>query len=510
MRRVRRVAKAVAGAIKNVAVGLLIPDESNPRKPDPARLALLTLSIQKLGFLMPVYREKVTGLLLSGHQRLTVSKDIGRKHMPVQDVEVEEADIIGVNMMFNRLTNDFNAFSTGSGEKQKLNMQSLLEELEAMPDFEGDDFALNCKDEDVRTLTQSIADKYDTKATVAAMLFIRKGIKIPIVVSESGTVVNGVHRVFAAIESDCFMWPVVRIPDDFADLALRLLNYLSMDFHVDGEFKDLLRAGAYRRPQNNRGAVPKSYRFWANGNRTLPDKESYTRQYWLTFRELHGNTVLDFGAGLCKVAPYLRTKGINAYEFEPYVIDPDSAAGEPSPEYSRLKAREFLDAIADPSLVFDSIFLSSVLNSVPFPEDRLMVLAIVNALCHRSTAVYGTCRDISDFNYEYGGIRNASFFVFDSEPGVRLGDTASRPKIQKFMTQDEAKGYFKRFWLTAETWEGGNIFYWKATNPMGANAKVLGKALEFEFNLPNRDGSRMGLVKEAKRAFSKRLGIKIV
>jgi hypothetical protein len=150
--------------------------------------------------------------------------------------------------------------------------------------------------------------------------------------------------------------------------------------------------------------------------------------------------------------------------------------------------------------------MSAVLNSVPFPEDRLMVLAIVHALCTRQTATYGTCRDISDFEYEYGGIRNAGFFVFDSEPGVRLGDIASRPKLQKFMSQEEADLYFKRFWKTTQMWKGGNVFFFKLTNPMSVNLEALGKALDFEFNLPFRNKETLGLAKEARTAFEKRLG----
>lgn len=504
----RRARKKFAEKVELVHVDQLIPDDKNPRKPDPARLGLLRMSIAKLGFLMPVYRERSTQLLLSGHQRLTVTKELGRETIPVQDIDVPAEDIMGINVFFNRVTNDFNAFDTGGKGKSRINMQEVIERLEALPDSEHD-FAIDCKEEDLRQFSQSVAEQYDKKAVVAAYGFMRKGIRIPVVVSESGTVVNGVFRLLAAVENDAYMWPVVRIPDEYAEVALILLNYLSMDFHVDDDFKDLLRAGAYRRPSNNRGVVPKSYRFWANGCRTLLDRDSYTQEYWINFRQLHGNRILDFGGGLCKVAPYLRTKGFEAVDFEPYLIDPDSGVGEPCPLYSRQQAKRFLEYISDPDNTFDSIFMSAVMNSVPFPEDRLMILSIVNALSCRSTKVYGTCRDISDFNYEYGGIRNAGFFVFDSEPGVRLGDAASRPKIQKFFTEEEARSYLKRFWLTSATWPGGNIFYFQASNPMGANPEVLSKALEFEFDLPFRDGSRMGLVKEAKAAFSKRLGKKI-
>lgn len=489
----------------------LTPDKKNPRKPDQARLGLLQLSIQKLGFLMPLFREKKSGLLLSGHQRQTVSLLLKEPVVPVIDIDVDEDDILGINLQFNRLTNDFNAFDTGKGAQSRMNIQQLIEMAETLPEREpGKHFAVDFKVEDVRGLTSGIAHLYDKKSVFAAGSFQKKGIRIPAVVSESGKVVNGVHRVFAAVEQGDGTWPVVRIPDSYADVALAFLNYLSMDFHVDEDFKDLLRAGAFRRVSNNKGLVPKSYRFWANGCRTLLDRDSYTTEYWQNFRQLHGHNILDFGAGLCKVAPCLREKGMNAIDFEPYQVDPETQRGEPDIEYSRMRARQFLDAIADPNLQFDSIFLSAVLNSVPFPEDRLKVLAIVNALCSRQTKVYGTYRHISDFDYEYGGVRTAGFFVFDSEPGVRLGDIASRPKIQKFMDEAEADGYFKRFWLTTEHWKGGNVRYYMLSNPRGPSMAALGQSLDFEFGeLPFRNGERMGLAKEARKAFESRLQRKI-
>ena len=190
---------------------------------------------------------------------------------------------------------------------------------------------------------------------------------------------RSVYRLFAARENGISTWPVVTIDEDHADFATHFLNFLSMDFHVDEEFADMLRYSAYRRPQNNRGSVPKAYRFWANGLRTTLERNSYTPQYWRKFRDIHGMNVLDFGAGLCKVSPFLETKGISCAEFEPYRIDPKSGVGKPDPDFSKLKAKEFLDHVSDPNNKFDSIFMASVLNSIPFPKDRMAVLTVVHA-----------------------------------------------------------------------------------------------------------------------------------
>lgn len=495
--------------VRNTAIAAVHKDEANPRKSDAARMGLLKLSLKKLGFIQPLFVTP-SGMLLSGHQRTTVSQELGFTKIPTVTVNLTDEQIRGVNLVFNRATNDFTAFDTGSKMHGQLDIDTVLQAAERLPDFEGENwFALNCKTEPLAPLVSGQAERYDKKAATMALVPYRMGIKIPVVASISGQIVNGVHRAFSALESGETSWPVIRIPDDHAEVALNFLNYLSMDFHVDSDFERLLRASAFRRPQNNRGAVPKAMRFWANGERTLPDKDSYSTDYWRKFRDLHGMNILDFGAGLGRAAPYLQTKGIEALDFEPYRIDPEGDAGVPSPEYSKQQARRFLRDVADPSVKFDSIFLCSVLNSVPFHRDRMCVLAIVHALSTRATKVYGTCRDISDYNYEYGGIRNANYFTFDSEPGVRLGDFMSRPKLQKFHTQAEARSMFGAFWKKVDMWPGGNVFYFRCESPVSISPKVLSAALEFEFNLPYLDKSTMGLVKEAKEAFGKRLMLKL-
>lgn len=505
MALIRRKAASPQGIVRSVRIDSLVPDASNPRLTDPARLGLLRLSLKKLGFIQPIFAHARTGLLLSGHQRTLASKELGFETAAVCYVDVKDEDIRGINVLFNRATNDFAAFDTGSKAQGRLDLDAVISAAEGLPDFDGEEwFALNCKDRPIADFIAGESARYDKKAVNMASALAAQGIRIPVVVSESGRIVNGVYRAFAAAERKEATWPVIVIPDAHAEVALNFLNYLSMDYHVGEDFARLLRHSAYRRPQNNRGMVPKAMRFWANGNRTLPDKDSYSAEYWQSFRELHGTSVLDFGSGLSRAAPFLRTKGIDALDFEPFLINPEAEKQVPDPDYSRKKAAQFLDDISDFKRRFDSIFLCSVLNSVPFLEDRMCVLAIVHALSSRSTVVYGTCRDISDYNYEYSGIRTANYFTFDSEPGVRLGDAMRNPKIQKFHTQSEAMQMFSRLWKDVKFWPGGNVFYFALRAPLTMNPKVLGKALEFEFDLPYADGSTMQLVDKAKEAFSAR------
>jgi hypothetical protein len=501
--------KFVNEKVEKIGIDEVWPDETNPRKPDPARLHLLRLSLSKMGFILPLYANP-DGMLLSGHQRETVARELGWDYLPVVHVDLAEKDERGINVIFNRTTNDFGAFDTGKTANARLTLSDVIETAEEYPDMDVEDWPVwRVEQRSILGLAQDIADRYDKKAVVVANNLLRKGMRMPIVVTESGKVVNGVHRLFSARESGVDRWPIVEISDSYAELAEHFLNYLSMDYHVDDEFADMLRYSAYRRPQNNRGSVPKSYRFWGNGERTLPDKDSYSKDYWRKFRDIHGRSLLDFGAGLCKAAPFLNQRGFDCVDFEPYRINPEGAKGIPDPDYSKEKASEFLDTIGNVDKSFDSIFLASVLNSIPFPRDRMCVLAIVHSLCSYATTVYGTCRDISDFHYEYSGIRQANYFVFDSEPGVRLGDSIANPKIQKFHSMDEAKGLFNHFWNDIQTWPGGNVFYFRLKAPRRLNTKVLAEALEFEFDLPYNDGTRMGLADKAKMAFGRRLGVKL-
>lgn len=490
--------------IEKVAIDDIWPDPNNPREPDDARLHVLGLSLAKLGFVLPLYVDQ-EGMLFSGHQRHRLARQNSISHLPVIRLQLQERHERGVNVLFNRTTNDFGALDTGAGVADRLD--GVLAEAAGLPDFVGEDFyAYQCAEESIAGLAQGNDDRYDRKGLVAARQLAKLGIDIPLVVTTDGEVVNGIFRLFEARASGRQRFPVIRIPNTQGRVAGHFLNYLSMDYKVDEQFGDLLRYSAYRRPQNNRGRVPKAYRFWANGQRTLLDRDSYSVSYWRTFRELHGFRLLDFGSGLSRAAPYLRTKGFEALDFEPYRINTE-VSGVPDIGLSKRSAAGFLEAVADPDRRFDSIFLASVLNSIPFPRDRMCVLAIVHALSNFDTTIYGTCRDVSDFHYEYQGIRQASYFVFDSEPQVRLGDSLANPKLQKFYSEAETAELVGKLWTKVDTWPGGNVHYWRAKNPKRVSPTVLRAALEFEFDLPYADGTTMNLVPEAIEAFSKRLGV---
>ena len=101
-----------AGESVSMQTELLSPDvlrfaSYNPRKVDADRLALVRLSLQKLGWLLPAYAT-VDGEILSGHQRVFVARDLGYNHVPVVRLPaMPDNQRKALNILFNRSTNDF-------------------------------------------------------------------------------------------------------------------------------------------------------------------------------------------------------------------------------------------------------------------------------------------------------------------------------------------------------------------------------------------------------------------
>lgn len=162
---------------------------------------------------------------------------------------------------------------------------------------------------------------------------------------------------------------------------------------------------------------------------------------------------------------------------------------------------------------FSAIFVSSVLNSVPFPEDREHVLRIVAALCGPETLVCAAARGTksSAWGWFAGGeamserASRACNFPLGMEPGVVLGDLAVSPKVQKFFELEEWRALWSRHFGTVDVGNSDGMVTARCRKPLFLHPRELADSLRFEFNLPYPDGQRMGLVRQALEAFSVRL-----
>ena len=112
----------------------IFPDETNPRKSDDARMHLLRLSLQKMGFVQPIFADK-SGMILSGHQRHTQAIEIGFETVPVVYVNLSKKQSKGINVLFNRATNDFTAFDTGKTSQGRIEIHDPMAMAENLEDW---------------------------------------------------------------------------------------------------------------------------------------------------------------------------------------------------------------------------------------------------------------------------------------------------------------------------------------------------------------------------------------
>ena len=98
----------------------------------------------------------------------------------------------------------------------------------------------------------------------------------------------------------------------------------------------------------------------------------------------------------------------------------------------------------------------------------------------------------------------ATTFRLEYESGVRIGDFQDKPKVQKYHTKKEFYDLFYQFFRDVKISEmSGNVCA-KCENVRRIPWERLVEALQFEFNLPYPDGSRMELVDDAINAFKRR------
>jgi hypothetical protein len=479
------------------------------------------------------------GHLLSGHQRLQVAQEMGCSHVPVVFLDTPESRLRGINLLFNRCTNDMRSTDTSETLVRTLPINQLNEMLDAVPDKTpaSPEFfrCMNPEMLPVNDLLAKVTKSFETNTVGACRKLFGLGGTMPVVINEQGDVVNGSYRLMALAEekatlvrtgkwSDTF--PAIRLTAAEAAIADILINLISMNFTLEKQYADMLRWGSFRRPTNKVTDLPQSYRILINNWKTQSAKRDLEEsdKFWHAFRKHYGETIVDFGAGARRVKPILEAKGIHCIEFEPYPLDwrDEMQDGKPKDvpnlELARKLTDEFLADLAS-GRQYSSVMIAAVLNSVPFYKDRMCVLAVTHALCGINSQLVGQTRsyeNTSSVNY----LKNRtdpcghhapspSTFMLDYEPNITLGDAGRAPKVQKAHSPDEVKAMLNPFYGKIEITASSNYIWFRGRYPKRVNPKVLTAAITEEFNLPYADGSRLDRVDAALAAFSKRLGVKL-
>ena len=294
-----------------------------------------------------------------------------------------------------------------------------------------------------------------------------------------------------------------------------MLNLLSMDFDMESTYADDLRFNSFMRERNTRetdaegnaalgdgffkGVFPK------NCGRDFCKLEGAALETW---RRHYGSSVVDFGAGKLNNTRTLRKAGIQVSAFEPYFV----TVGEKIHKEKSLEiAARFLDEV-EAGTPYSSVFISSVFNSVPFMADRKQIAVIAAALCAPDGMVVCWCQSnkapqFVNTKKKFMAAEKILTFDLDYEPNTILGDIGAHPKVQKGHTEEEMRAIFAPCFRTVKRLEMITKFwYMEAADPI-VDPAALAAALDFEFELPYPDGSRMGLSQRAREAFEHRLGI---
>lgn len=495
----------------------------NPRKTSDERLQEVYNSLSYLGFILPLHATPERRLL-SGHQRTRVAREMGYTQVPIVVNHVEEKMQKGINVFFNRATNDLDLSKTNA----KTAFQEFLDQkqatiTEAVTKVEPDTFpCLNRR----RAETSEFADTAPTVAPSAisnVYQLVRRGINIPVVVCGS-EIINGLARYWTYRQQGYRTFDVVEVSPEQKDYVYLVLNLLSMDFDFQKEFADELRTHAYRRhgPEAAVRGMSRTYSYFVYGKATavgtsafthekneaerakfLPHKSPKARS---AFRAVYGHTMVDFGAGTYKDAKVMQAAGFDMMPFEPYCFPPGEHK-QPNPDYSRERASIFLDWLVDHrERGVDSVITSYMLNSIPHHKDRMACLTIMAALCRLKTNVFVGTQHV--MTRRRGAASN--MMSMGMEPNMTLTGDVGAYKSQKFFYEDELEAMLKVFWReVSHPREQGSTLYSRCSMPKRLTPRLLSDALEIEFDLPYKDGSRMNRVDEAKKAFSTYTGMKL-
>ena len=509
--------------IKLVPIDTGRASDYNPRRNDEKRLALTEMSLRKLGFLLPIYADE-SGEILSGHQRHLVASRMGFEQIPVEYVSSKElGERKAVNVLFNRATNDLQKQDTCTIIKKRLYGTDIEALAAGIPDIEVNTpesfpcvYALHLVD--AMKLAKQNHRAFDTHIKqLAKSLERRIGSAMPIVIGEAGNIINGIGRLQVAVEAKRKVIACVKVSAEQEAFASAMLNLLSMDFDMESSYADDLRFNSFMRERTTRetdaagnAALGDGFFkgvFPSNAGRDFCKLEGAALETW---KRYYGTCIVDFGAGKLNNTRTLRKAGIAVSAFEPYFV---TVGDKIHKEKSLEIAVQFLDEV-EAGTKYSTVFISSVFNSVPFMADRKQIAIIAAALCSPGGMTVCWCQSnkapqFMQTKQKYLAAEKVLTFDLDYEPNTVLGDISSHPKVQKGHTEEEMREIFapcfgkvKRLEMISKFW------YMEITNPK-IDPSALAAALDFEFELPYPDGSRMGLSKRAREAFEHRLGIKL-
>lgn len=507
--------RTVFSTVEIVRADSIKPATYNPRKVFENRLSLVELSLSRFGFLLPIYVD-CDGEILSGHQRHYIATTrLNAKFVPVvRTRKLNRSESRCINLLFNRATNDMTTVADSESLADVLAKSDIPARVAALPrlDVTSDEFfpIVQAEDIDVVDLLDRnpVWDDVGGVAMSIRMAEIGETSIMPIVVTKQGRqIVNGRARAAAAGKLGQATIRATSIPDAQYEEAAGLLNLLSMKYEVETTLADDLRANAFQAAPLVRHSMSVNSTYELTNYKSPiryfdPGKKEHA-EAWLRH---YGPNVLDFGAGNYLDASNMQAMGANAAAFEPYFAWDRQKAWDAAEKW-------FFSRVID-GREFDSIFLSNVMNTVPFESDRRKVVRIIAALASSRTIVYSTSRHITALaarnimgsDHNRISLRSNSLRV-TGEAGMLVANCAVKPCVQKFHSRSDLAQLWATEFQHVDANESSTHAFVRCSNPRPVDYRALVEALEFEFDLPWEDGERFNRVDRAIEVFEKRLGV---
>jgi hypothetical protein len=488
----------------------------NPRERDPQRFDWIKTSLRKFGFVMPIYVRE-DGVLYSGHQRTGAALELGFEKVPVVYLPMTGSERLerAMNVLFNLCTNDHHTKSE-FGKKAAMALGEL-EEYQNLPDTDNPFPCLNHFEiVPLDFMDQLGIDRINNMTKLFAESLLSLGAEIPVILDPKGQIINGAPRLLAAISLTHVSYPAVQVTENAEALRL-FLNQITMSFDLKKAFGEELRYNSFFRRRNQaaqRTTFGVGFYQWVFGKDAQKGGKEWLLkhmvrlegEYLQRFVAEHGTVCIDFGAGRLDNTNKLQAAGLVCIPFEPYCMRPNS--DEITFPGARAIAKRFLLWLAKRPKI-DSVFCSSVFNSVPFKQDRDYLMVIFQALCLHGARLYlHTLSDATLASRVFNnGLNEASrsdgAILLDSEPGLYINEILNVAKVQKFHSKEEliamGKQHFHHVHYSPANSASHGI---KCEQPRSIDWSVLVKALEFEFDLPYPGNQRLGMADLAVDCFS--------
>ena len=157
--------------IEKMDISRLNPAEYNPRKdlkPGDPEYEKLKRSMEQFGYVEPVVWNKSTGKVISGHQRLKILVDMGKKEVDCVVVEMDEEKEKALNIALNKIN--------GEWDNDKLAM--------LISDLQGSDFDVSLtgfEEAEIADLFEKVGEKdvkdddFDMTSALEKASFVKRG-----------------------------------------------------------------------------------------------------------------------------------------------------------------------------------------------------------------------------------------------------------------------------------------------------------------------------------------------